>query len=436
LWGWRLLLNAPLLETSAHPLAQRPAKEAAFDRRSHEVDYYQNAAQLAAARHPAQPVFCLRPHAVRNAARWFSGAFPGRCLYAVKANPAQWILELLRDEGFSFDVASIEEARRVRAIAPDAHIAFMHPIKSPEAICEAYFDLGVKTFSLDAQEELDKILAAAKDATDLTLCVRLAVSNALAKISLGSKFGATGHEATALLRRARQSAARLGVCFHVGSQAMSPAAYRAALDRTEAAIVRAGVIVDIVDVGGGFPAPYPGMMAPPLADYVAAIVSRFERMLVAENCELWCEPGRALSAEGASLVVRVEARKARRLYINDGVYGALADAGALNWAYPIRLLRPAQGPASIVGYELYGPTCDDADHMKGPFYLPSDVRAGDYLEIGVLGAYGAALATRFNGFGAHDEALVADAPMLSAYRDNPSISEAGTPAAIIEQTHV
>lgn len=377
--------------------------------------HFNNAADVASIARPDRPVFCLRPNAVREAARWFRQNFPGRCLYAVKANPARWIIELLRDEGISFDVASIDEARLVRSLAPQAMIGFMHPIKAPEAIREAYFRLGVRTFSLDSLEELDKLLMATGNARDLTLCVRIAVPNTLSRISLASKFGAAEEEAAELLQRCRQATARLGVCFHVGSQAMAPAAYTAALDVVERAVVRAGVIVDILDVGGGFPAPYPGMIAPPLADYVAAIEQRFRPLLVAENCELWCEPGRVLAAEAASLIVRVEGRKGGRLYVNDGVYGALFDAGTLNWRYPARLLRNCVSPSGRAPFELFGPTCDDHDHMAGPFHLPEDVRAGDYVEIGMLGAYGRTMATRFNGFGSYDEYVVADPPMMSAY---------------------
>ncbi|TNE58496.1 MAG: type III PLP-dependent enzyme [Alphaproteobacteria bacterium] len=375
---------------------------------------YHSAYELVSAVKPAGPVFCQRPHAIRAAARWFKMNFPGRCLYAVKANPSPWVISILAEEGLSFDVASLDEARRVRALAPDAMLGFMHPIKAYEAIREAYFDLGIRTFSLDSLSELQKIMAATDNAKDLTLCVRLRVSSELSKISLGAKFGAGHEEASLLLAAVRQKADRLGVCFHVGSQAMHPGAFAAAIDLVERAIIEAGVIVDVLDVGGGFPAPYPGYMAPPLEDYVAMITARFEELLVTNNCELWCEPGRALTAESMSLVVRVEARKGHELYINDGVYGALFDAGQLGWTYPVRLLRPRINP-SETGFSFYGPTCDDYDHMKGPFYLPSDAGVGDYIEIGNIGAYGAAMATRFNGFGAFEEFLVEDAPMLTAY---------------------
>jgi ornithine decarboxylase len=152
--------------------------------------------------------------------------------------------------------------------------------------------------------------------------------------------------------------------------------------------------------------------------YIDAIKSADAQLMVPATCELWCEPGRALSAEATSLIVRVEHRRGNRLHINDGVYGALADAGALGWVYPARLVSERDyDPASLTGFSLYGPTCDDADHMKGPFMLPNCVKAGDHIEFGNLGAYGTVLKTGFNGFGRHVEIEVADTPFMSVYDD-------------------
>ncbi len=383
--------------------------------------HYQSAVHVTESARPVQPAFCLRPEAAKRAATWFAQRFPGKPLFAVKANPSPWMIKIVRDAGLGFDVASLDEARRVRALAPQAMMGFMHPVKSPEAIAEAYFKLGIRTFSLDTTDELEKIVAATNGADDLTLCIRLAVSSSFSKISLSSKFGASEAETPALLARARQVAENLGVCFHVGSQAMSPAAYLNALDVAERVIVKAGVIVDIVNVGGGFPAPYPGMIAPPLGTYVAAIEARFERMLVAENAELWCEPGRSLCAEASSLVLRVEARRDNRLYLNDGAYGALYDAKTLGWPYPVRAMTSAR-PNGSAAFEFFGPTCDDYDYIPGPFALPSTIATGDYVEIGMLGAYGAAMATRFNGFGHYDEFQVTDAPMMTAYAEDNALS--------------
>jgi ornithine decarboxylase len=369
---------------------------------------------------PAEPVTLLRPHAARRAARFFVEKFPGRSLYAVKANPSPDLLKILWDAGVThYDVASIGEVRLVSEVLPEAVQCFMHPVKAEEVIAEAYFKHGVKTFALDTLDELEKILrATSKDgvaATDLNLLVRIRVSSDHAKLSLASKFGAEPSEMKQLLIAARQAADALGICFHVGSQAMSSAAYAEALARVRAAIVEAAVTVDIVDVGGGFPSVYPGMEPPALETYFAVIHAGFEALPISYSAELWCEPGRALCAEYASVLVRVEKRRGSELYINDGAYGALFDAAHIGWRYPVRLIREQKSRARPMAFSFYGPTCDDLDHMAGPFDLPADVGPGDYIEIGMLGAYGCAMRTGFNGFGSDLKVLADDEPMATLY---------------------
>ena len=378
-----------------------------------------NGADIAKLR-PAQPVTLLRPHAARRAARFFVEKFPGRSLYAVKANPSPDLLQILWDEGVThYDVASIGEVRLVAKTLPQAVQCFMHPVKAEEAIAEAYFEHGVRAFSLDSLEELDKIMrATATDgvaAADLNLLVRLRVSSQHAKLSLAAKFGADPRDVKPLLFAARQAADALGICFHVGSQAMTPAAYSEAMAEVRNAIVEASVTVDIVDVGGGFPSTYPGMEPPPLEAYFDVIHATFEALPISYSAELWCEPGRALCAEYGSLVVRVEKRRGSELYINDGAYGALFDAAHIGWRYPVRLLRDAKSTVRPMEFSFYGPTCDDLDHMAGPFELPGDVQAGDYIEVGMLGAYGCAMRTGFNGFGVGQAEIVDDEPMASLY---------------------
>jgi len=374
---------------------------------------------------PDEPVIITRPHAAARAARFFVEKFPGKSMYAVKANPSPDLIRILWDNGVThYDVASIAEVRLVRGVLPDAVLCFMHPVKTARAIREAYFEHGVKTFSLDTLEELEKVVSATTDeagntAQDLNLLVRLRVSSEHSELSLAAKFGVDLSEAAPLLQATRQHCDALGICFHVGSQAMTPFAYVQALERVRAAIAEAAVTVDIVDVGGGFPSIYPGMEPPPLEDYFALIHRHFEALPISYSAELWAEPGRALCAEYSSVVVCVEKRRDNELYINDGAYGALFDAAHVDWRFPVRaleddLIKP------LAEFAFYGPTCDDADYMQGPFLLPEDIQAGDYIEIGMLGAYGAAMKTAFNGFGATEGAIVTDEPMASLYRgDRP-----------------
>lgn len=356
------------------------------------------------------------------AARWFQENFKGDVFYAVKANPSPWVIETLASAGVaSFDVASVPEIELVAQHAPGSRMAFMHPVKSRAAIAAAYFDHGVRTFALDTHEELQKILEATGGADDLSLIVRLGVQAEGATYSLSGKFGVDLHEAPSLLLAARRATQdRMGVSFHVGSQCMRPTAFQAALAQANRAIVRAGVMVDVVDVGGGFPSVYPGMVPPDMIDYFDSIDRGFAEMSVHEDTELWAEPGRALVAEATSMLAKVELRKGDALYLNDGSYGSLFDAAHMKWPFPVKLYRGEGAEAcevetSLRPFRFYGPTCDSIDHMPGPFWLPEDVREGDYIEIGMLGAYGVAMNTRFNGFGDAETVTVEDAPMGSMY---------------------
>ncbi|HEY3696887.1 type III PLP-dependent enzyme [Phenylobacterium sp.] len=383
---------------------------------------YHTPLDLVRERSPERPVAFARPGAVAVAARWFQENFKGDVFYAVKANPSPWVIETLVANGVtSFDVASIPEIELVSRFAPGSRMAFMHPVKSRKAIASAYFDHGVRTFALDTHEELAKILDATGEAEDLNLMVRLAVAAEGAAYSLSGKFGVEAHDAPALLLAARRATQDLmGVSFHVGSQCMRPTAYQAAMSQASRALVRAGVFADVVDVGGGFPSVYPGMIPPDMGDYLDSIDRGFAEMMVHEATGLWCEPGRALVAEASSILTKVELKKGDALYLNDGSYGSLFDAAHTKWPFPVKLIRGENGGAEEVEgtlkpFRFYGPTCDSLDHMPGPFWLPEDVREGDYVEIGMLGAYGVAMNTRFNGFGDAETVAVEDAPMASMF---------------------
>ena len=379
---------------------------------------YHSPLDLVRERSPEHPVALVRQGALAVAARWFRNNFSGDVLYAVKANPSPWVIRALAAEGIgAFEVASIPEIELVAAHAPGARLAFMHPVKSRAAIARAYFDHGVRTFALDSHEELAKIAEATGGAGDLNLMVRLAVETSGAAYPLTGKFGASPDEAPALMLAARRATDEaMGVSFHVGSQCMRPSAYQSAMAQASRVLVRAGVFADVVNVGGGFPSVYPGLIPPDLSEYIGAIDRGFADMMVHEATALWCEPGRALVAEGASLLTRVELRRGDALYLNDGAYGSLFDAAHARWPFPVKLVRAAgDAAATLEPFRFFGPTCDSADHVPGPFWLPADVREGDYIEIGMMGAYGIAMATRFNGFGEVETAAVGDAPMASLF---------------------
>lgn len=373
---------------------------------------------------PENPLFIFRPGALNKAVSYFLDHFRGTVLYAIKTNPDPYVLKALYAQGVRhFDVASLQEVQLARKLfGAEANLYFMHTVKSRQAIREAYFKHKVRHFALDCDEELDKIIEETKNAKDLTLYVRLAIPNTYAELNLADKFGINAVDGGALLRRARKVAKELGVCFHVGSQCMHPDAYRIAIRMARKTVRDARVLIDRLDVGGGFPSIYPGMHPPAMRQFFNAIHEEFTAMRRHADIQLMCEPGRALVAESGAVIVRVELRKKEVLYINDGTYGSLFDAGFPHFVFPMRLLRketPDDATPLMVPFSFFGPTCDTMDFMKGPFYLPEDIREGDYIEIGQLGAYGRTFNTNFNGFAPEKKTVILkDTPLMTVYDDN------------------
>jgi ornithine decarboxylase len=394
------------------------------------MDTFASAAALIAAKKPEKPVVCFRPHAAGRAARFFLKHFPGDVAYAYKANSSVFLLGALYGAGIRhFDVASLPELEDARTI-PGVTFHFMHPVKSRHAIRRAYA-LGCRSFSLDSEDELKKIQDETHGARDLILWVRIAVPPKNSRIPLERKFGITGVRAARLLMKTRQVAKELGITFHVGSQTVTPEAYGNALEEVHKLIVKAGVMVERIDVGGGFPSRYSNERPAPLASFMDVIRHGIEHLPVSDNCRVMCEPGRALVAEAESLLVRVDARRGNDLYINDGGYGILFDAAHLNFVFPARLVGPkGEQPHSLTPFELWGPTCDSIDHMKGPFLLPSNIKEGDFIEIGNTGAYGRAIAGHFNGYGQYEQVILQDEPMYSMY-DESAPADATQPAELI-----
>jgi len=382
------------------------------------LDKYVSADALIRAHKPERPVLGVRPHMAARAARFFLNNFPGDIAYAYKANNSVFLLGALYGAGIHhFDVASLAELEDAVTI-PGVQLHFMHPVKSRLSIRRAY-ELGVRTFSLDSEDELKKIYEETAQARDLSLFVRIAVPAKNSRVPLERKFGIAGAKAARLLVKTRQVAGQLGICFHVGSQTTTPDSYTIALAEVHKLIVKAGVVVDRIDVGGGFPARYPDSNPAPLITFMDAIKAGIETMPVREDVRLMCEPGRALVAEAESLIVRVDARRGDDLFINDGAYGTLYDAAHLGFTFPVRLVSRTPEPNEpMIPYSFYGPTCDSIDFMKGPFPLPASVTEGDYIEIGNIGAYGRAIGGKFNGYGSYEEVILLDDPMLTVYADD------------------
>ena len=366
---------------------------------------------------PEKPIYCIRKKSIQLASTYFRNKFPGKVLYAVKTNPHPEVLKTIVESGVeNFDIASIQEIKDIRAINPNAKCSYMHTVKSRESIKEAYFNYGVKTFSLDSKDELIKIIESTNQAKDLDLFVRVAVSNEHAEIDLSKKFGALVSEATGLLRLTKQYAKKIGVSFHVGSQCMHPISYSKGIKEIGNIIKRTKIIPNYINVGGGFPTIYPDLVPQSIESYFHEIKEALGNLKLDNLPEIICEPGRAIVAESGSTIVRVNLRKKQKLYINDGTYGTLFDAGFPNIVYPSKLITNGRIISKkLTSFDFYGPTCDSMDYMKGPFVLPNNIKENDYIELGQLGAYGLTFRTNFNGLYSNSIFEVEDRPLMTMY---------------------
>ena len=368
---------------------------------------------------PDKPVYCIRKKSILSASKFFQKNFPGKILYAVKTNPHPEVIKTLLKSGINqFDVASVEEIKAVRKFDQVSKCSFMHTIKSREDISEAYFKYGVKTFALDTKDELIKIIESTSNAKDLELFVRVAVSNEHAEIDLSKKFGAINSEAAGLLRLVKQHSKKIGLSFHVGSQCMHPISYSKGISEIANIIKKTKIVPDYLNIGGGFPTIYPDLIPPSLESYFDEIKKGLENLKIEKLPEIICEPGRALVAESGSTIVRVNLRKKQKLYINDGTYGTLFDAGTPNIVFPSKMIKDNSNKIiskKLTAFDFYGPTCDSMDYMRGPFLLPNNIKENDYIELGQLGSYGLTFRTQFNGFYSDKIYEVEDNAIMSLY---------------------
>ena len=368
---------------------------------------------------PERPVYCIRINEIKKSVKFFKENFPGNILYAVKTNPNEKIIKQIIACGVNeFDVASLNEIKLIKKINSKAKLHFMHTVKCKESISAAYFKYGVKSFSLDTKDELRKILESTNQAKDLELFVRIAISNEHAEIDLSRKFGALPSEALGLVRLCKEHSKKLGVSFHVGSQCMHKISYSKGIREIGNIIKKTKIIPDTINVGGGFPSVYPDLNPEPLVNYIEEIKKELNNLKLTTLPKIICEPGRAIVAESGSTIVKVILRKKNNLYINDGTYGSLFDAGAPNFVLPSKMITDGRIQSKkLTAFSFFGPTCDGLDYMKGPFLLPNNIKEGDYIELGQLGAYSLTFRTNFNGFYSNEIHELSDKPIMSLYDD-------------------
>ena len=372
---------------------------------------------------PDCPVYCIRPESIKKSTKFFKDNFPGTVLYAVKTNPNEKVIKQIISNGIEdFDVASLNEIKLIKKIKPEANLYFMHTIKSKNSISSAYFDYGVKNFALDNKDELRKILEATNQAKDLNLYVRIAISNEHAEIDLSRKFGALPSEALGLVRLCKEHSKKLGISFHVGSQCMHKISYSKGIREIGNIIKKTKIIPDVINVGGGFPSLYPDLNPEPLSNYLDEIKTSLKNLKLTKLPKIICEPGRAIVAESGSTIVKIILRKKQNLYINDGTYGSLFDAGVPNFVLPSKMITSGRiHSKKLTSFRFFGPTCDSLDYMKGPFLLPNNIKEGDYIELGQLGAYGLTFRTKFNGFYSNEIFELNDKPIMSLYEDSSKV---------------
>ena len=361
---------------------------------------YGSAAELMAAERPSAPVYCIYPELYRRAARDFVAGFPGRVLYAVKANDHPSVIRLLYEGGVRhFDCASLPEVALIAELCPGATAYFMVPVRLRGSARAAFERHGTRHFMVDHPDGIE-ILAGEVNLAECVVFTRMAVSHKAALQDLSSKFGAAPEAVPALMKELAARGAEPALAFNVGSSVTHPEAYRYAMGVASRVLAQLPFKVRLLDIGGGFPHTYPGFIVPPLQDYFDAVGATRAALPLADNAELLAEPGRALAAPGLSALVEVLLRRDQRLYLNDGMYGIFWELRFREHdGFPVRAFRegrPHTGP--LAPFRLYGPTCDATDLLPAAIELPEDLRAGDYLEWGSLGAYSLAGRTRFNGF--------------------------------------
>jgi len=384
-------------------------------RASQALSRYASFASLIEKTRPALPWYALHPARFRKAASRFLSHFCGTTMYAVKANPVPHVLDQIYESGIRhFDTASLAEIELIRGRYPDSTCHFMAPVRIPGEAGTAWRQHGLTDFVVDCDPELDKLLAETDGGKALRIFVRVATPLGGAMLELSSKFGTSPANAARLLKRIAGAGATPAITFHVGSQCLSPFSYAQAVELARRAAEMSGVPIKALDVGGGFPGPYPGNDVPPYHWYFDTVREAITTFPLVEGGEVLCEPGRALCAEGVSLVTRVILRRDDQLFLNDGIYGSFDELAVPAWTadYPRRVFgfgpsgRVRERRGELKPFKIFGPTCDTLDVLPRPLLLPQTVQQDDYIVFETMGAYSVALRTGFNGFYPNDWAII------------------------------
>lgn len=352
--------------------------------------------------------YTFSPARLISRTRSFSSLFPGKVLYAVKANPLPQVLAAMHTADLGgFDVASIAEAECVAQAAPGTRCWFMNPAKARRDIDRAWREFAITDFVADSEPEIDKLLdVLPHDDASIRVFLRFHSGASDALYDLNSKFGASASEALRLLGRlSRETAWSLALAFHTGSQTASIAPYLEATTTAARMIEEADFAITALDIGGGFPAPYANMPAPPVEALLGPVLEHITAQPSLAGMELLCEPGRAVCYDCMSLFARIILRKDTALYCGTGIFGGLLPAQQY-FKLPVRIWRdgaevpmpaaPAAG--EMPGFTIFGPTCDANDRLAFPYELPRDVREGDWIEFLHVGAYSESVRCAFNGF--------------------------------------
>ncbi len=368
--------------------------------------HYATLSQLLRHKTTDLPVFCYIPALIREDCAEFVRGFPGQVFYAVKANPEPLVLQSVIAGGVrAFDVASLVEIEAVHRVLPGAHCAYNHPVKARGSLGIAYARWAIRDFVVDHTLELRKVIE--ETARDIVVQVRVAAPNEAAAVSFNAKFGATPEQSITLLRELKALKVAAALTMHLGWQTSDPGAYERGIRLLGKLARAADVRLEYVNVGGGFPSVLmPRQLR--IGDFFAAIRQAADAEFGVTGMPLHCEPGSALVTRGGAILTQVLLVKEDGLYLNDGVYGAMAELIHSRIQPPTRVFAPDGQPRTgpLRQLRTFGPTCDSFDTSPAGFRVPADTREGDWLFLESMGAYSAPLITDFNGLGAHEFATL------------------------------